>query len=74
MTEKKLEDWITSILACPVSHSPLAKAVYAGKPVLVCTDPAIHRCYPIRDGIPELLQECGIDLTEDQHRTLLDQL
>jgi uncharacterized protein YbaR (Trm112 family) len=58
MLDKKL----LSILVCPVSKAPLEYHEEAGE--LVCK--ASGLAYPVRDGIPVMLEEEARQLTADE--------
>lgn len=48
-----IDPWLLEILACPRSKAPLRLDEEAGE--LVCDESGL--AYPIRDGIPVLLEE-----------------
>lgn len=50
-------DWVRDLLRCPVTGTPLVDGVGpGGAPELVNTDPERRLAYPVRDGIPVLLE------------------
>lgn len=50
-------DWLRELLRCPVTGSTLVDGVGpGGQPELVSTDPTRPLAYPVRDGIPVLLE------------------
>ncbi|PUB20135.1 hypothetical protein C8K30_11818 [Promicromonospora sp. AC04] len=52
-----LEPWVREILRCPVTGATLTDAVGPdGEPELHSTDPERPLAYPVRDGIPVLLE------------------
>ena len=52
------QDWVRSLLRCPVDHAELADATGAdGAALLACTDPGHRAAYPVSDGVPVLLAE-----------------
>lgn len=58
------------ILCCPKSRAPLK---LVGEEWLVSTDPTTRLRYRIDDGIPVLLVEEAVTLTEDEWKRLLAQ-
>lgn len=58
------------ILCCPKSRAPLK---LVGEEWLVSTDPATRLRYRIDDGIPVLLIEEAVTLTEEEWKRLLAQ-
>ncbi|UZJ45039.1 Trm112 family protein [Marinimicrobium sp. C6131] len=62
MIDKKL----LSLLVCPVSKAPLEYD--AEKQELVCR--ASHLAYPIRDGIPVMLESEARQLTQEEREQL----
>lgn len=58
------------ILCCPKSRAPLK---LVGEEWLVSTDPATRLRYRIDDGIPVLLVEEAVALSEDEWKRLLAQ-
>jgi uncharacterized protein len=63
-----LDEKLLSILACPQDHGPL---------LLVDDEylynPRLRRAYRIDDGIPVLLVDEAVDITDDaEHQRLLD--
>lgn len=56
-----LQPWVRDLLRCPVGLHPLLEDTDDdGHPVLVCAQdcpqPGSRRHYPVRDGIPVLLE------------------
>ncbi len=51
---------LLDILACPVCKGPLRLVPEPGGPVLVCR--ADRLAYPVRDGIPVMLEEAAREL------------
>ncbi|MGW1882424.1 Trm112 family protein [Streptomyces sp. NPDC001970] len=63
----KPNDPLLKILACPLDKGPLALAVPDG----LLYNPRLRRCYPIVDGIPQLLPSSGEQVTDAEHEELL---
>lgn len=52
-----LEPWVREILRCPVTSATLVDAVGPdGEPELHSTDPERPLAYPVRNGVPVLLE------------------
>ncbi|SKC36134.1 Trm112 family protein [Krasilnikoviella flava] len=52
-----IDPWVRGILRCPVTGAELVDAVGPdGQPELRSTDPERPLAYPVRDGIPVLLE------------------
>jgi uncharacterized protein YbaR (Trm112 family) len=52
-----LEPWVREILRCPVTGAPLVDGTGPdGEPELHSTDAERPLAYPVRDGIPVLLE------------------
>jgi uncharacterized protein len=63
-----LDEKLLSILACPQDHGPL---LLVGDEYLY--NPRLRRAYRIDDGIPVLLVDEAVDITDDaEHQRLLD--
>lgn len=59
MTQRSspLEPWLRQILRCPVTGAELVEERGPdGHPELVSTDPDLVLAYPVRDGVPVLLE------------------
>ncbi|MFD7509582.1 Trm112 family protein [Streptomyces sp. NPDC059853] len=50
-----VEAALLDILACPACHAPLREDEADGE--LVCTDEGCGLAYPVRDGVPVLLED-----------------
>ncbi|MCU4748698.1 Trm112 family protein [Streptomyces sp. G-5] len=50
-----VEAALLEILACPVCHAPLRED--ADRSELICTDAGCGLAYPVRDGVPVLLED-----------------
>ncbi|GAA1991133.1 hypothetical protein GCM10009718_31090 [Isoptericola halotolerans] len=52
-----IDPWVRSVLRCPVTGAELVDAHGPdGEPELRSTDPERPLAYPVRDGIPVLLE------------------
>lgn len=58
----EIDEALLADLRCPRSHVPL---VQRGA-WLYTTDPACARKYPIRNGIPVLLIEAGVEVDDEE--------
>jgi uncharacterized protein len=56
------------ILVCPLSHAPL---VQDGER-LISTDAKTRRCYRIEDGVPNLLIDESVTLSEAEWKQIMD--
>ncbi|GAA2055425.1 Trm112 family protein [Streptomyces carpaticus] len=53
-----VEAALLDILACPACHAPLREDESGGDGgELVCTDEGCGLAYPVRDGVPVLLED-----------------
>ena len=60
-----LDERLRSILVCPADRGPL---LYVDD---VLYNPRLRRAYRIEDGIPVLLVEEAVDVSEEEHQQLL---
>jgi len=60
-----LDERLLSILVCPADRGPL---LYVDD---VLYNPRLRRAYRIEDGIPVLLIDEAVDVTEEEHQRLL---
>ncbi|MFI9486732.1 Trm112 family protein [Promicromonospora sp. NPDC052451] len=59
----ELEPWVREILRCPVTGATLVDGTGpGGEPELHSTDPERPLAYPVRDGIPVLLESDAREL------------
>jgi uncharacterized protein YbaR (Trm112 family) len=59
----ELEPWVREILRCPVTGATLVDSTGPdGEPELHSTDPDRPLAYPVRDGIPVLLESDAREL------------
>ncbi len=63
-----LDERLLSILVCPADRGPL---LYVDD---VLYNPRLHRAYRIEDGIPVLLIDEAVDVSEDDHQRLMGRL
>jgi uncharacterized protein YbaR (Trm112 family) len=57
MSGIEIDPWVRSVLRCPVTGAELVDGVGPdGEPELHSTDPERPLAYPVRDGIPVLLE------------------
>jgi uncharacterized protein len=61
-----LDDALLEILACPQDKGPLLLVENAGGDA-VLYNPRLRRAYPIESGIPALLADEAIEVTDEQH-------
>ena len=52
-----VEASLIEILACPACHAPLEDRTAADPAELICTSADCGLAYPVRDGIPIMLEE-----------------
>ena len=60
-----LDEKLLSILVCPADRGPL---LYVDD---VLYNPRLRRAYRIEDGIPVLLVDEAVDVSEQEHQRLL---
>ena len=65
-----LEDWLLAMLACPQDAGPLLLVPTEGSDA-VLYNPRLHRAYPIESGIPVLLVDEALEVTDEQHADYL---
>ncbi|MBV9513195.1 MAG: Trm112 family protein [Mycobacteriaceae bacterium] len=66
-----LDEKLLSILVCPADRGPL---LYIGDEHLhpaVLYNPRLRRAYRIDDGIPVLLIDEAVDVSDDEHQRLI---
>lgn len=63
----QIDPELLEIMVCPVSHAPLQQV----GDFLVSTDPETRLRYPIRDGIPIMLEEEAEEMDDDQWKAAL---
>ncbi|RPF25886.1 Trm112 family protein [Georgenia muralis] len=57
MTHATIDPWVRQLLRCPVTGAELVDAVGPdGEPELVSTSEIHTLAYPVRDGVPILLE------------------
>ena len=66
-----VDDFLLSILVCPVSRAPLVLLEDAGGALLVSTDAGSRLAYPVRDGIPSLLADEAEALDEETWKKMV---
>ncbi|WP_068271407.1 Trm112 family protein [Aldersonia kunmingensis] len=66
-----LDDALLEILACPQDKGPLLLVepalVEGGGENALLYNPRLRRAYPIESGIPALLADEAIEVTDEQH-------
>jgi uncharacterized protein YbaR (Trm112 family) len=62
-----LDEKLLSILVCPADRGPL---LLVDDELLY--NPRLRRAYRIEDGIPVLLVDEAVDVSDDEHQRLLD--
>lgn len=62
---ERLNERLLELLVCPKTH---AKLVHAGD-WLYSTHPTDRRKYPIRDGIPIMLVEESVPVTDEEYQS-----
>jgi uncharacterized protein YbaR (Trm112 family) len=60
-----LDERLLSILVCPADRGPLLLVDH------LLYNPRLRRAYRIEDGIPVLLIEEAVDVSEEEHQRLL---
>ena len=60
---------LLEIMVCPVSHAPLKEV----DNWLVSKDPQTRLRYPIRDGIPVMLEEAAETMSEADWQEVMDE-
>ena len=63
-----IDEKLLSILVCPADRGPL---LYIRDEVLY--NPRLRRAYRIDDGIPVLLVDEAVDVSEEEHERLITQ-
>jgi uncharacterized protein len=63
-----IDEKLLSILVCPADRGPL---LYVRDEVLY--NPRLRRAYRIDDGIPVLLIDEAVDVSDEEHRRLIAQ-
>lgn len=64
-----IDPQLLSIMVCPLSHAPLVEV----DGWLVSTDPATRLRYPIRDGIPVMLNEESEEMSQEAWQRVMDE-
>ena len=63
----EIDPALLAIMVCPVSHAPLRQV----GDFLISTDSETRLRYPIRDGIPVMLEEEAEELSPEEWKTAL---
>ena len=64
-----VDETLLSILVCPADRGPLLLVGKDGDELLY--NPRMRRAYRIEDGIPVLLVDEAIDVSDDEHAQLM---
>ena len=64
----KIDPDLLEIMVCPVSHAPLRQV----GDFLVSTDSVTRLRYPIKDGIPVMLEEEAEEMSPDDWKSALE--
>jgi uncharacterized protein len=64
-----IDETLLSILVCPADRGPLVLVGKEGEELLY--NPRMRRAYRIEDGIPVLLVDEAIEISDDEHAQLM---